>query len=39
MRSIKKLIRRTYDQKTFFSFQRTIYHPEGAIFSGGLIKT
>jgi hypothetical protein len=37
MRSIKKLIRRTFDLTTYFSFQRTICNPKCAIFQGGVI--
>ena len=37
MRSIKKLIRRTFDLTTYFSFQRTICNPKRAIFQGGVI--
>ena len=37
MRSIKKLIRRTFDLTTYFSFQRTSCNPKCAIFQGGVI--
>jgi hypothetical protein len=37
MRSIKQLIRRTYVKKTIYGFELNIYHPEYAIFKGGLI--
>ena len=32
------VVQRTFDLTTFFSFQRTICNPKGAIFQGGLIK-
>jgi len=38
MRRISQLIRRSYGPKTIFSFERNIYHPEYAIFQGGLIR-
>ncbi|MBW2430472.1 MAG: hypothetical protein JRF56_16050 [Deltaproteobacteria bacterium] len=38
MYSMKQLIRPAFDLATLFSFQRTIYNPEWAIFQGGLIK-
>jgi hypothetical protein len=38
MRSIKQLIRRTFDLTTYFSFKRTICNPKCAIYQGGVIK-
>ncbi len=38
MRSIKQLSRYSFVLINFFSFHRTIYNPEYAIFQGGLIK-
>ena len=37
MRSIKELIRRSFDPEACFNFQSTICHPEEPIIQGGLI--
>jgi len=34
----QELIRRTWGHKTIFNFERNIYHPEYAIFQGGVIR-